>query len=306
MNGYPKIIIALLLLPLLGGCSKENKVRESTDIKSAEIVAVNYPLYFFTKTLAADLATVTLFVPQDLDPAEWNPGVDDALRLQQADLIILNGAGYSKWLDKVSLTPSKLIDTSASFQSKLIPLEHQVTHSHGPEADHSHRGYAFTTWMDIEFAKSQAQSISHALAKHWPDDADTIRARENTLLEKLTALDDAYKETLAGLTDRTIIYSHPVYQYFERRYKLPGHSLHWEPDQAPSERQWSELERLVGKGNEILFIWEDFPSEATQERMNTMRIQTTVIRPAANRSDDDWLTEQLANIQRLKICCQER
>ncbi len=303
MNGLSKILTAIPVVALVAGCGQEDVRDKTTDIQSIEIIAVNYPLYYFSEMLAAEWASVALPAPAGTDPAEWIPDVDEVLTLQQADLVILNGADYSKWLDKVSLTPSKLIDTSSSFHDEFITLDQQTTHSHGPGAKHSHSGYAFTTWMDIELAKAQVGSLALALAKNWPANTEAITQQENALLEKLTALDEAYTQQATKLAGRTLFYSHPVYQYFERRYQLPGHSLHWEPDQEPSERQWSELERLVGDSHDALFVWEDFPSKATLERLNAMNIQIVVIRPAANKSDKDWYSEQQANIQRLKRCC---
>ncbi len=305
MNWLSKVLTPVLLIALVGGCGKEDAKEKAATLKSAEIIAVNYPLYYFTQTLAADLATVTLPAPAGTDPAEWNPSADEALKMQQADLVILNGAGYSNWLDKVSLTNSKLIDTSAAFRDEFIALDQQTTHSHGPEAEHSHSGYAFTTWMDIGLAKLQVHSVALALEKNWPEDTKAIAQRENVLIEKLSALDDAYKKQAALLAGRMIIYSHPVYQYFERRYQLPGHSLHWEPDQQPSGRQWSELERLINNSSDALFVWEDFPSDVTMERLNAMNIQIVVIRPAANKSDKDWYSEQEENIRRLNECCSD-
>jgi len=62
------------------------------------------------------------------------------------NLLILNGAGYEKWTKKVSLPMLRTVDTSRSFKDKLIHIETEVTHSHGPVGERSHSGTAFTTW----------------------------------------------------------------------------------------------------------------------------------------------------------------
>ncbi len=295
--------VIVLLIVLISACSKEETENQTAVVGAAEIIAVNYPLYYFTTELAVDLATITLLVPGGVDPAEWTPNVDEILRLQQADLVILNGAGYSRWLNHVSLTESKLIDTTATVSSELIPLDQQTTHSHGPQAVHSHGGYASTTWMDLALAQSQVQSIARALAETWPGHADVINQRKTLLLNKLNELDKSYKRQVEQLTGRTVFYSHPVYQYFERRYQLPGFSLHWEPDEQPSEKQWGELERQVANKSDVLLIWEDSPLETTLQRLNRMKIQTVVITPAAAKSGNTWYEEQLRNIDKLNACC---
>jgi hypothetical protein len=52
--------------------------------------------------------------PGDEDPAFWQPD-DAAIAFQNADVILMNGAGYSKWAEKVTLPQSKVVDTSAAF-----------------------------------------------------------------------------------------------------------------------------------------------------------------------------------------------
>ena len=47
-------------------------------------------------------------IPQDVDPAFWNPDVQAILAYQQADLILLNGAGYAKWVPQTTLSRSRI------------------------------------------------------------------------------------------------------------------------------------------------------------------------------------------------------
>jgi zinc transport system substrate-binding protein len=285
---------------LLMSCDEEGAGVESADTAPTSIIAVNYPLYYFTQQLAADLAIVKLPVPVGSDPAQWNPQLDDILQMQQAELIILNGAGYSTWLDKVSLSPHRLVNSSLDAKDQWITLDGQTTHSHGPGGEHSHGGYAFTTWMDLSLAKQQASAIARALIKRWPGQQQAIALREVRLLEALTELDKAYQQLAGDLAGKSLIYSHPVYQYFERRYQLAGESLHWEPGEMPSEKQWQDLEYRVAGNSDSLFIWEDEPSTRIAERMAGMGLASVVVRPAANASNEDWLGEVQANLKRLR------
>jgi zinc transport system substrate-binding protein len=301
------LLYILVAVILLSSCDKKGNDVKTVDTAAASIIAVNYPLYYFTQQLAADLATVILPVPAGIDPAQWNPQLADILQMQQAELIILNGAGYSTWLDKVSLSPNRLVNSSLDAKDQWITLSGQTTHSHGPVGEHSHSGYAFTTWMDMTLAKQQASAIARALIKRWPGQQQAIALREARLLEALTELDKAYQQLARDLTGnlagKNLIYSHPVYQYFERRYQLAGESLHWEPGEMPSEKQWQELGYLVAGKSNSLFIWEDEPSAGIAERMAGMAnlgLAFVVIRPAANTSSKDWLGEQQDNIKRLR------
>ena len=90
--------------------------------------------------------------------------------------------------------------------------------------------------MDIKQATQQTQAITQALIQRWPEEAQAIHQREALLLADLTKLDQDYQQQASRLAEKTLIYSHPVYQYFERRCQLAGTSLHWEPDQMPDEK----------------------------------------------------------------------
>jgi zinc transport system substrate-binding protein len=294
-------LLGLLLLgTVLSACSEKTNTGITTEKKPVEIITVNNPLYYFTRRLAGDLATVSLPAPKEGDPSQWIPGLEKLLAIQQADLIILNGAGYSSWLDKISLSSKQTLNSSLAAKAQWIPLTRQATHSHGPTGEHSHSGYAITTWMDISIAKQQASAIAEALIQCWPDQQAPIKKRQVELLAALAELDEGYRQQAKLLAGKQLFYSHPVYQYFERHYQLAGHSLHWEPTEMPSDSQWLSLQQKVAENPNTLFIWEDTPAPLIAERMAAMGVESIVISPAANIGDKDWLTTQQQNLQRLK------
>ena len=71
---------------------------------------------------------------------------------QSADLILLNGANYAKWVNKVSLPRFRMVNTSAAFKDRYIEAAEMLTHSHGAEGKHGHEALAFTTWIDFGLA----------------------------------------------------------------------------------------------------------------------------------------------------------
>ena len=67
------------------------------------IYTINYPLQYFAQRIAGEHAQVISPGPADEDPAFWMPDTETIQRYQQADLILLNGAGYARWTKRVSL-----------------------------------------------------------------------------------------------------------------------------------------------------------------------------------------------------------
>jgi zinc transport system substrate-binding protein len=286
-----------LLAAFLSACGEAPLPVGQQDAGRPYVVAVNYPLQYFAMRLAGNKVDVRLLAPADTDPAEWQPTVEDVLQLQGAQLVLLNGAAYSAWLDKVAISSNRLVVTSERASEQWIELQGQVTHSHGPGGEHAHGGFAFTTWMDMSLARLQAESVAAALIDRWPDDANAVARNLEVLLADIDALDADYYEQSERLSGRQFVYSHPVYQYFERRYDLQGTSLHWEPDEMPGDEQWRELQRILA--DDTVFVWEAEPNADVAAAMHKNSINFVVVTPAANRAEADWLTIQRANIERL-------
>ena len=66
------------------------------------VYTVNYPLKYFAERIAGVHATVVFPAPAGGDPAYWLPDGKTISNYQQADLILLNGARYAKWIDMYS------------------------------------------------------------------------------------------------------------------------------------------------------------------------------------------------------------
>jgi zinc transport system substrate-binding protein len=132
-----------------------------------------------------------------------------------------------------------MINTSDGFQNQYIELVEGMTHSHGPEGDHVHRGYAFTTWLDFKLAIEQATAIKTLMNHVLPVQKMYFEMNYNELKTDLGIIDEELRQITQLLQNKNIFGSHPVYQYLANGYNLTIRSEHWEPDQMPSEEQWA-------------------------------------------------------------------
>lgn len=265
------------------------------------IYTVNYPLAYFAERIGGNSVNVVLPVPSDIDPAFWEPDASVIAEFQRADLILLNGAGYAKWLKHASLPRRKLVNTSAVFQRDYISVEQTVTHQHGPGGDHSHAGTAFTTWLDFNQARMQAKAILSALEKQRPRHADVFM-QNYTLLEKdLVSLDQALTAIVAQDSNKPFIASHPVYQYLARRYNLNLKSVMWEPGIMPEQGQWDALQQLLDTHSAGWMIWEGQPDKQSVARLDELDINSLVFSPCANTPEEgDFISVMKNNIREIE------
>lgn len=261
------------------------------------VYSVNYPLAYFAERIGGDHVEVHLPVPAGEDPAFWMPDVKTITAYQQADLVLLNGAGYAKWIKKVSLPGRKLVNTSASFRDEYIPVEDTVTHKHGPAGDHSHAGIAFTTWLDLDLASRHAKSISEAFSRARPKLQKTFEANMQSLDRELKQLDAELQSIGKSFAGRPVLASHPVYQYLARRYRLNIHSVTWEPDSMPEPAQWQALSSMLQQQPASVMLWEREPLTAVRGRLEGMGVDVIVFDPSMNApADGDFLDVMQSNI----------
>ena len=265
------------------------------------VYTVNYPLQYFAQRIAGEQAEVILPMPADIDPAFWQPDAKNIASLQQADVIFLNGAGYAKWLNRVSLPRRKLVNTSAGFSDRYIKITEGVTHSHGREGDHSHAGTAFTTWLDFTQAIEQAKAITQVFSRLRPESKDVFERNLVMLEQALLDLDKQVHNIIASDPDKALVASHPVYQYLKRRYGLHLESVMWEPDEAANEAGWSELALMLKMSSAKWMVWESEPNAENIAKLQSMGVESLVFNPCGNRPvTGDFLSVMQQNLRELK------
>ena len=264
------------------------------------VYVVNYPLQYFAERIGGGHVRVTFPAPADGDPAFWEPEVEQIAAYQEADLILLNGASYAKWVQRVSLPASRMVDTSAAFSDRYIPLEGRTTHNHGAAGEHQHRDQAFTTWLDPQQAIEQAAAIRDALIRLRPDAEAAFQQGFAALQRELQELDKHLAAAFARYKGQPLLFSHPVYQYLIRRYAIDGYELHWEPDTMPGPEEWRAFDALLKRHPAGSMVWESTPTPEIVTALEQRGIEALVFDPAANEpSAGDYLSVMRDNLARL-------
>jgi len=299
MKALRMLTVVVVTLSIVVVCSSHSTAAAGGRLK---VYVVNYPLQYFAERVGGERTEVVLPAPAEGDPAYWNPDADTVTAYQQADLIFLNGAGYAKWVKKVSLPRAKMVNTSKGLEDRFITSEEIATHTHGPGGRHAHESLAFTTWLDFELAARQARAITDAMSRKVPEGRESFEENYTALEKDLAGLDRRVRETVATDPSRPLVASHPVYQYLARRYGLNVRSVHWEPDEAPSLEQWSELRALLKKHPAKWMIWEGEPDPEVAAELEKIGVKSLVFDPSAGvPGEGDFLTVMERNIAGLEL-----
>ena len=297
-----RVVVALSV----GACGGGDEATPGAEATGGEggghaVYAVNYPLAYMAERIGGESVEVFFPAPADIDPAFWSPDPDMVAAYQSADLVLLNGAGYAGWVSRATLPESRLVNTMAGQEHRLQTEASEVTHSHGPEGEHSHEAVAFTTWLDPTLALQQARAIQSAFAEMWPDQAAAFGQGLAGLEAELTALDAEQAAATEGRGSTPILGSHPVYQYMAARYGLNLQSVHFEPDEMPDDAAWRGLQRLLAEHPAEWMLWEGEPLPEIAGRLQGMGIESVVYDPAGNRpGQGDYLAVMRSNVEALR------
>jgi zinc transport system substrate-binding protein len=300
MRSFTLFLVASLLASCAPRSAPAPSAAEPTSSR-LRLAAANYPLAYFAQRIGSTEVEVIYPVPSDVDPAFWQPKDDDVAKFQKADLILMNGATYSKWAEKVTLPEDKIVDTSAGFKDRFIIVKSAVTHSHGKQGEHSHDGTAFTTWIDFEQAIAQAEAICASLQKLKPESIEMFALNFDLLKRELLGLDTRMMAIGKKLAERPLVASHPIYQYWARRYQINLQAVLWEPEEVPTEAQMEELKAILSRHAAKLMIWEGEPAAESVSKLKQLGVEGTVFDPCANTPEKgDWLSVMEANLKALE------
>jgi zinc transport system substrate-binding protein len=263
---------------LLGGCGRgEPDAAPAAVAAEAEadgpltVYAVNYPLAYFAERIGGDDVVVRFPVPGGEDPAFWSPDAATIRAYQSADVILLNGATYARWVEHATLSPSRLVDT------------------------------AFTTWLDFEQAAQQAVAVRDALVARRSERANGFQTRADALDHDLQDLHRSMLDAVGTGGDRPILVSHPVYQYWVRAYGLNAQSMHWEPGIVPDDPAWLSLATVLEEHPAKWMIWEGPPAAVSTERLSAFDVESAVFAPCGNRPEEgDFLDAMRANVENVR------
>ena len=287
------VLLYLFALPLLAA-------------EPLRVYTVNYPLQYLAERIGGEHVQAVYPGPADEDPAFWTPSASDIAAYQQADLVLLNGANYAKWISKVSLSRARTVNTSRAFRDDYIEVKQTATHSHGPAGEHSHTGVAFTTWLDPLQAIKQARAVRDALIRKHPAQRQAFEQNFQALETQLKQLDQRIKTVVARQPRQPLVASHPVYQYLARRYDLNLQSVTWEPETMPTEKQWQSLTTLLSEHPARRMLWEAQPASDIEQRLKSLAVQSVVFDPAARKpARGDYLGVMHNNIDNLELAFPE-
>lgn len=218
--------------------------------------------------VVGDLAEVEVIMPIGADPHDFAPSAQQAEAMENADLLVINGAGFEEGM----LAIIEQVESSGTpvftFTDQIEMLEFDSEHSDDEEqpdektADEEHSDEEIASEGSVEEEHSDEGSVDPHI---WTDptrmitaveafgdefagidgvDGAAVKSQVKAYVEELTVLDSEMENTLATVPDdqRVLVTNHEVFGYFADRFVfeivgavIPSLTTNAEPSAADIE-----------------------------------------------------------------------
>lgn len=196
-------------LLLLSGCAESSKTTTSSpanpDAKIKVVAAENF-YGEVAKAVGGNRVEVTSILDNpDVDPHDYEPTADTSKLVNDAQVIVYNGAGYDAWMDKV-------IKASSSANSKSVTLVAEDIMG-VKEGDNEH------VWYDPATMPKLAIKIADDLSKLDPTQKEAFNQRAQSYIKSLDPLKEKVQK-LKQESATTIDVSEPIFDYMAKALNL--------------------------------------------------------------------------------------
>lgn len=179
--------------------------------------------------IGAERVQARCLVKAGVDPHTYRPTADDARRLADAKLVIINGLGFEGWFSAIlkdSGSKATVVEASKGVEPIVI-ADHDHDHDHdakktdgGHDHDHGHGGVDPHAWHDVGNVRIYARNICAALVAADPAGAEGFKARAAAIDGILKDLDGWVRKEISAIpaARRVLITNHDALGYFCRAY----------------------------------------------------------------------------------------
>ena len=168
-----------------------------------QVLAAETFLADIAQTVAGERAMVASLLAPGVDPHEFQATPKDAIKMAQADLLIINGMGYEAWLEK----------SLEAGGSELHMVEASTGVSPGPQGDPH-------LWMNPLHVRRYAENIRDGLSEVDPDGRSVYARNAEEYVAELQDLDTWIKAEVSQVPPekRILITNHHALGSFAEAY----------------------------------------------------------------------------------------
>jgi zinc transport system substrate-binding protein len=301
--------IRAIAVLLVAGASATTAASGATPAVAAErqpvrVVAAFYPLAFAAQHVGRGFVSVSNLTPPGAEPHDLELTTKQRDAIQDADVVLVMGAGFQPAVEKVSRDRSS---GTVNLLSRLpIGAGNKKVAAEGtddPNALDPH------VWLDPSLMRAIVDVVASSLAKADRRHAASYEANATRLDEKLQALDQRFRDGLADCDRRLLLTSHEAFGYLAKAYGLRQEGVAGlSPDQEPNPRRLDQLTDLAKREGATTIFTEELVSPKIAQTLarEAGGLRTEVLSPLEGLTakeigaGDSYITVMDRNLSRLR------
>jgi zinc transport system substrate-binding protein len=183
------------------------------------VVATIFPLYDMAKTVGGDYAEVAMLIRAGSEVHSFEPTPENAVLLESADILVVNGLGLEPWADKVVSASGNARLTVVDASDGITTIQFLGEDGEGKPQTDPH------VFQDPVLAEKQLDNIVSAYVKADPAHEAYYRENGRQYMLRLEGMDGEYRKALADCKTRTVIVNHAFLGYAAKEYNFAQVSL---------------------------------------------------------------------------------
>jgi ABC-type Zn uptake system ZnuABC Zn-binding protein ZnuA len=210
MKHFRFLVCELLLLSILiSSCSASGITTPTSSLP--KVLAVESFLADITRNVTGDRLTVESLIPLGVDPHAYQPTPQDAARITNASVLILNGVNLEGFLDPI-------LQNEANKNQLTIKASDGLSARPNPTGDNSGGDPHF--WLDPNNVIRYVENIRDGLTNADPAGESVYRANADKYITSIKILDKWISSQVQQVpeTRRLLVTNHDSLGYFADRY----------------------------------------------------------------------------------------
>lgn len=262
-----RIVFTTLCVSVFAACASPHTQQNTNTPRTSilRVVAVESFLADMTQNVTGERIHVETLMPLGADPHSFEPTPQDLKKIAESDVLIMNGAGFEKFLEKlIKNTDSKALVIEASNGLASRTLKPGEPHAEDNPIDPHF-------WLDPLNAVKYVENIRDGLMQADPAGAEIYQANAAAYISKLNALDEKIRAQVNTLpaAQRKLVTDHDTLGYYADRYGfeivgmlIPGFSS---ADTSSAQQLAALVEKIrAARARAIFLEHNDNPQLAEQ------------------------------------------
>ena len=276
------IVIPLSSIAVYG--TDSNQQFTTNDNSKLQVISSFNPLHEFSQKVGQEKIDVILLVPVGVEPHDWEPTIKDVQRMQQSDLIVINGIGFENWVDRLD---------ESNYQGVIVDTSNGILISDSTDPH---------IWLNPVYAKIQVQNIASAFSNSDPEHQQYYQSNAAKYIKELDSLDSKIQNELSNCNSDFVSF-HDAFSFFAKEYNLNQHTIISSND-PHGETTAKTLENIISTAEElnikVIFSEENTDTRTSEIIANEISGKVLLLSTLEVASDGNYISKMTENLENLK------